>query len=65
MANKGEWSESYAAIRILADGRLYLAGDDGHRDLTEWMDVLSLYRLESIKMGRAVYARLKRKSWTN
>lgn len=51
MANKGEWSESYAAIRILADGRLYLAGDDGHRDLTEWMDVLSLYRLESIKMG--------------
>lgn len=51
MANKGEWSEPYAAIRILADGRLYLAGDDGHRNLGEWMDVLSLYRIESIMNG--------------
>jgi hypothetical protein len=51
MANKGEWSEPYAAIRILADGRLYLAGNNGHRDLSEWMDVLSLYRLESVTNG--------------
>ena len=51
MANKGEWSEPYAAIRILADGRLYLAGNDGHRNLREWMDVLSLYRLESVTTG--------------
>ena len=48
-ANKGEWSEPYAAIRILADGRLYLAGSDGCRDLTEWMDVLSLHRSESVQ----------------
>ncbi len=48
MANKGEWTEPYVAIRILADGRLYLAGNDGHRNLNEWMDVLSLHRIESI-----------------
>ena len=51
MANKGEWSEPYAAIRIMADGRLYLAGTDGHRNMTEWMEVLSLYRLETIPSG--------------
>ena len=51
MANKGEWSEPYAAIRILADGRLYMADDSGHRNMLEWMDVLSLYRQESIKNG--------------
>lgn len=52
MANKGEWSESYAAIKILADGRLYLAGNNGHRNLSEWMDVLSLYRIETARNGR-------------
>lgn len=52
MANKGEWSEPYVAIRIMADGRLYLAGADGHRNLTEWMEVLSLCRLESILEGK-------------
>lgn len=44
MANKGEWTEPYVAIRILADGRLYLANDNGHRNLNEWMDVLSLHK---------------------
>lgn len=51
MANKGEWSELYVAIRILADCRLYLIGNDGHRNMNEWMDVKSLYRIESAKKG--------------
>ena len=25
MANKGEWGEPYAALRILGDGKLYIA----------------------------------------
>lgn len=50
-ANKGEWSEPYAAIRIMADGRIYLADNNGHRNLAEWMDVLSLQRIESIIFG--------------
>lgn len=51
MANKGEWGEPYVAIRTLADGRLYMAGKDGHIDKEHYMDVVSLKRIESIKNG--------------
>ena len=30
--NKGEWSEPYVAIRLLAEGKLYLADADGNKN---------------------------------
>ena len=47
MPNKGEWSEPYAAIRILGDGKLYIADENGHKNPSEWMDVLELIRHET------------------
>lgn len=46
-ANKGEWGEPYAAIRILGDGKLYIADESGNKNLMEWMDVLELIRHET------------------
>ena len=45
--NKGEWGEPYAAIRILGDGKLYLADENGEKNINEWMDVLELLRHEA------------------
>ena len=47
MANKGEWSEPYAAIRILGDGKLYIADANGNRNPLEWMSILELIRHET------------------
>ena len=46
-ANRGEWGEPYAAIRILGEGRLYVADSDGKRNLEEWMDIIDLIRRET------------------
>ena len=46
-ANKGEWSEIYAALRILGEGKLYMADADGNKTPDEWMDVQELIRHES------------------
>ena len=46
-ANKGEWGEPYAAIRILGDGKLYIADRNGKRNVAEWMDVIELIRHET------------------
>ena len=46
-ANKGEWSEIYAALRILGDGKLYMADAEGNKDPDEWMDVQELIRHEA------------------
>ncbi len=46
-ANRGEWGEPYAAIRILVEGRLYVADSDGKRNLEEWMDIIDLIRRET------------------
>lgn len=47
MANKGEWSEPYAALRILGTGRLYIADADGNQNPAEWMSILELIRHET------------------
>lgn len=47
MANKGEWSEPYAAIKILGDGKLYIADENGNRNPGEWMTILELIRHET------------------
>lgn len=46
-ANKGEWGEPYAAIRILGDGKLYIADQNGNKNANEWMQVLELIRHET------------------
>jgi len=47
MANKGEWGEPYAALRILGDGKLYIADKNGNKNPKEWMNVLELIRHEA------------------
>ncbi len=47
MPNKGEWSEPYAAIKILGDGKLYIADADGNKNPIEWMSVIELIRHET------------------
>lgn len=55
MANKGEWSEPYAAIRIIGDKKLFVADGTGMRNNEEWMDVLKVIRHESLgKENRTV-----------
>lgn len=48
MANKGEWSEPYAAVRILGEKKLFVADGNGERNIQEWMDVLKLIRYETV-----------------
>ena len=33
-ANKGEWGEPYVAIRVLGDGKLYIADSEGNKNLS-------------------------------
>lgn len=47
MANKGEWSEPYVAIRVLGEGKLYLADENGNKNNFEWMDIMELIRHET------------------
>ena len=47
MPNKGEWGEPYTAIKILGDGKLYIADSDGKKNPAEWMSVLELIRHET------------------
>lgn len=47
MANRGEWSEPYAALRIIGDGKIFIADENGERNPNEWMTVLELIRHET------------------
>ncbi len=47
MANRGEWSEPYAALKILGEGKLYIADENGQRNPNEWMTILELIRHET------------------
>ena len=46
-ANKGEWSEPYVALRLLGEGKLHLADDDGKRLPGQWLKVLDVIRYET------------------
>ena len=46
-ANRGEWSEPYVALRVLGDGKLYLAGENGEKLEDTWMDVIEVVRYET------------------
>ena len=45
--NKGEWSEAYVALRLLGDGKLYIADANGLKNPNEWMTLLELIRHET------------------
>lgn len=47
MPNKGEWSEPYAALKILGEGKLYIADENGQRNPNEWMSIIELIRHET------------------
>ncbi len=46
-ANKGEWGEPYVALRLLGDGKMYLADDNDMKNPNEWMKILELIRHEA------------------
>lgn len=45
--NKGEWGEPYVALRLLADGKLQMADENGDAKPDEWMSVVELIRHET------------------
>ena len=45
--NKGEWGEPYVALKLLGDGRLHMADENGEVKPDEWMDVVELIRHEA------------------
>lgn len=45
--NRGEWGEPYAALRLLAYRKLFLAKEDGSINPDEWMEVLKIVRQET------------------
>ena len=44
--NKGEWSELYAFLRLLADGKLYAADADLHKLEQVYFPILAILRQE-------------------
>ena len=46
-ANKGEWGEPYVALKLLGDGKLYIADENDCRNPDEWMRILELIRHET------------------
>ena len=44
--NKGEWSELYVLLRLLADGKIYIAAEDLRRDESCYLPVLEIFRDE-------------------
>ena len=46
-ANKGEWSEVYAALRLVGDGKIALADSSGNPIPNHWMDVVEVIRRET------------------
>ncbi|GHU50970.1 hypothetical protein AGMMS49975_03110 [Clostridia bacterium] len=51
--NKGEWSEVYALLKLLADGKLYAADEDLNKKET-FYEIIKIYRKENI--GEIVFA---------
>ena len=47
--NRGEWGEPYTALRLIGDGRLYVADENGNKRTDEWMNVLEVIRHETLE----------------
>lgn len=46
-SNKGEWAELYTALKLLAEGKLYLADRNGNKSINQYMELLELIRHET------------------
>ena len=51
--NKGEWSEIYVLLRLLADGRIYAADENLQRLENVYFPILKIIREEKKKVGNA------------
>lgn len=45
--NKGEWSEPYAAIKMIGEKKLFLADKNDSKNPNEWMEIIELIRHET------------------
>lgn len=45
--NKGEWSEPYVALKIIGEGRVDIADDEGEKIPGQWLRVLEVIRHET------------------
>lgn len=48
-ANKGEWGEPYVALKLIGDGRLYIADEQGNKNIHEWLNIIEVIRNETIE----------------
>ena len=44
--NKGEWSEAYVFLKLLAEGRIYGADSKEEKNLSTYIDILNLLKFE-------------------
>lgn len=45
--NKGEWSELYVLIKLLAEGKIYSAKENLQRNENSWLPILKIFREEN------------------
>lgn len=45
--NKGEWSEPYVALKIIGEGRVDIADDEGKKIPGQWLNVIEVIRHET------------------
>ena len=60
--NKGEWSEFYVLLRLLADGRLYAADKDINKIPDSFFDILQILRTENDNLLRTYKIEDKQKN---
>lgn len=54
--NKGEWSELYVLIKLLAEGKIYSAKENLQKNENSWLPILKIFRKEG-KLKNIVYKR--------
>ena len=42
--NRGDWSEAYVFLKLLAEGRIYSGDEDLNKIVTVYMDILKIIR---------------------
>lgn len=48
-ANKGEWGEPYVALKLIGDGKLYIADEQGKKNIHEWLNIIDVIRNETLE----------------
>ena len=61
-ANKGEWGEPYVALKLIGDGKLYIADENGNKNIHEWLNIIDVIRNETLE--RMVVYHLNEKTAT-